>query len=90
MNERQTPNQQNASCADSSIKMTVIKVSIKWSGKKFDDVPLDLELPAKAFKDQLFKLTNVEPPRQKIMVKGGLLKVRLNPSCLTMKRMKPT
>jgi ubiquitin carboxyl-terminal hydrolase 14 len=55
--------------------MTILKVSVKWSGKKFDDVPLDVTKPARDFKEQLYKLTQVEPEKQKIMIKGGMLKV---------------
>ena len=52
-------------------------VSVKWSGKKFDNVELDTSQPGFVFKSQLFSLTGVEPERQKIMIKGGMLKVRL-------------
>ncbi|KAJ1554233.1 Ubiquitin carboxyl-terminal hydrolase 14 [Cladochytrium tenue] len=49
-------------------------VSVKWSGKKFDDIELDLSQPGIVFKTQLFSLTGVEPDRQKILIKGGTLK----------------
>lgn len=48
---------------------------MKWSGKKFDDIELNLDEPGLVFKAQLFALTGVEPDRQKIIVKGGMLKV---------------
>ncbi|KAF9082507.1 Ubiquitin carboxyl-terminal hydrolase 14 [Mortierella sp. AD031] len=51
-----------------------IKVNVKWSGKKFDDIELNLDEPGLVFKAQLFALTGVEPDRQKIIVKGGMLK----------------
>ncbi|KAF9953323.1 Ubiquitin carboxyl-terminal hydrolase 14 [Mortierella alpina] len=51
-----------------------IKVNVKWSGKKFDDIELNLDEPGLVFKAQLFALTGVEPDRQKIIAKGGMLK----------------
>lgn len=48
---------------------------MKWSGKKFDDLELNLDEPGLVFKAQLFALTGVEPDRQKIIAKGGMLKV---------------
>lgn len=51
-------------------------VNVKWSGKKFDDIELNLDEPGLVFKAQLFALTGVEPDRQKIIAKGGMLKVR--------------
>ena len=48
-------------------------VSVKWSGQKFD-VPVDPNETGITFKNQLYSLTSVPPERQKIMVKGGLLK----------------
>lgn len=37
---------------------------------------IDTSQPPYVFKCQLYDLTGVPPERQKIMVKGGLLKVR--------------
>jgi len=51
-----------------------MKVAVKWSGKKFDDIPLNVNESAAVFKMQLFSLTGVEPERQKIMIKGGIMK----------------
>jgi ubiquitin carboxyl-terminal hydrolase 14 len=51
-----------------------VTVSVKWNGKKFDDVIVNLNEPASVFKSQLFSLTGVEPERQKVLVKGGMLK----------------
>ncbi|CAL0308733.1 unnamed protein product [Lupinus luteus] len=52
----------------------MITVSVKWQKELFKDVELDMTQPPYVFKCQLFDLTGVPPERQKIMVKGGLLK----------------
>ncbi|CAM8946594.1 unnamed protein product [Rhodiola kirilowii] len=49
-------------------------VSVKWQKKTFSAVEIDTSQPPYVFKCQLFYLTGVPPERQKIMVKGGLLK----------------
>lgn len=41
----------------------------------FEGIEIDVSLPPYVFKAQLYDLTGVPPERQKIMVKGGLLKV---------------
>jgi ubiquitin carboxyl-terminal hydrolase 14 len=46
---------------------------VKHQGKKYD-VELDPTTTGEDFKLQLYSLTNVEPDRQKILVKGGQLK----------------
>lgn len=46
---------------------------MKHQGKKYD-VELDPSATGETFKYQLYSLTNVEPERQKILVKGGQLK----------------
>ncbi len=46
---------------------------MKHQGKKYD-VEIDTESTGEDFKLQLYSLTNVEPERQKILVKGGPLK----------------
>lgn len=51
-------------------------VNVKWGKEKFDAVELNTEEPPMVFKAQLFALTGVQPDRQKVMVKGGTLKVR--------------
>ncbi len=51
-----------------------MKVVIKWGKKTFDDVEIDTALPAVVFKNQIYSLTGVPPDRQKVMVKGGMLK----------------
>lgn len=48
-------------------------VVVKHQGKKYD-VELDPTTTGEHFKLQLYSLTNVEPERQKILVKGGQLK----------------
>ncbi|KAI8815403.1 hypothetical protein BJ742DRAFT_783447 [Cladochytrium replicatum] len=54
--------------------MPVVNVTVKWSGKKFDNIQLDTDLPPEVFKAQLYTLTGVEPERQKLMGKGGMIK----------------
>ncbi|KAI9088744.1 hypothetical protein DFS34DRAFT_421316 [Phlyctochytrium arcticum] len=54
--------------------MPVVKVNVKWSGKKLDDIEVDTDQPGVVFKTQLYTITGVPPERQKIMVKGGMLK----------------
>lgn len=51
-----------------------VKVSIKWGKETFSDVEVDLSSPPLVFKSQLFALSAVPPDRQKVMIKGGLLK----------------
>ena len=48
---------------------------MKWNGKKYENIELNLDESALVFKSQLFALTNVDVDRQKIMIKGGMLKV---------------
>ncbi|EEF28259.1 Ubiquitin carboxyl-terminal hydrolase, putative [Ricinus communis] len=52
----------------------MLSVSVKWQKKVFPQVEIDTSQPPYLFKCQLFDLTGVPPERQKIMVKGGLLK----------------
>eukprot|EP01135_Chromosphaera_perkinsii_P010057 Nk52_evm1s2002 gene=Nk52_evmTU1s2002 len=54
--------------------MPVLKVKVKWGKQKFDEVELNTGEPPIVFKSQLFTLTGVEPERQKVMTKGGVLK----------------
>lgn len=49
-------------------------MNVKWSKQKFTDLDLDPSEPTAAFKALVFSLTAVEPERQKIMVKGGIVK----------------
>lgn len=55
--------------------MAPIPVKIKHAGK-VHDVQLDPELPAPVFKDAVYQVTGVPPERMKVMIKGGVLKVR--------------
>ncbi|OIW04819.1 hypothetical protein TanjilG_13667 [Lupinus angustifolius] len=52
----------------------MITVSVKWQKELLKDVEIDMTQPPYVFKCQLYDLTGVPPERQKIMVKGGLLK----------------
>lgn len=56
-----------------------LPVNVKWGKEKFDAVELNTEEPPMVFKAQLFALTGVQPDRQKVMVKGGTLKVQMAP-----------
>ena len=55
------------------IKMGSLKVQVKWQKDTYD-VEIDRSQPPLVFKQQLFSLTGVPADRQKIMVKGGMLK----------------
>ncbi|CAK7356823.1 unnamed protein product [Dovyalis caffra] len=52
----------------------MLTVSVKWQKEVFPKVEIDTSQPPYVFKCQLYDLTGVPPERQKIMVKGGLLK----------------
>ncbi len=54
--------------------MVVAKVSVKWGKETFSDVEVLLDETPLVFKSQLFALTGVPPERQKVMIKGALLK----------------
>lgn len=58
-----------------SYKMALISVKIKHAGK-VHDVELDTDLPPGAFKEAIYQKTGVPPERMKVMIKGGMLKVR--------------
>ena len=53
--------------------MASLKVQVKWQKDTYD-VEIDKSQPPVVFKQQLFSLTGVPSDRQKIMVKGGMLK----------------
>ncbi|KAG2722772.1 hypothetical protein I3760_02G141400 [Carya illinoinensis] len=63
----------------------MITVSVKWQKELFKDVEIDTTQPPYVFKCQLYDLTGVPPERQKIMVKGGLLKDEADWSTLGVK-----
>ncbi|KAF5745482.1 ubiquitin carboxyl-terminal hydrolase 6 [Tripterygium wilfordii] len=52
----------------------MLTVSVKWQKEVFPKVEIDTSQPPYVFKCQLYDLTGVPPERQKIMVKGGILK----------------
>ena len=52
----------------------ILLVKIKWGQECFDKVEVDTEEEPMLFKAQLFALTGVQPHRQKVMLKGALLK----------------
>lgn len=54
--------------------MPVYKVNVKWGKEKYKDVECSTDEDPLVFKAQLFALTGVEPTRQKIMLKGTVLK----------------
>ncbi|PPD84749.1 hypothetical protein GOBAR_DD18324 [Gossypium barbadense] len=54
--------------------MVLSGVGVKWQKEVFKSVEIDTSQPSYVFKCQLYDLTEVPPERQKIMVKGGLLK----------------
>ena len=51
-----------------------MKVSVKHQRSVYPDLELDMSQPPEIFKAMLFSLTGVPIERQKVMVKGGLLK----------------
>ena len=55
-----------------------VTVSVKWGKEKFSDVECNTEEPPEVFKAQLFALSGVQPDRQKVMMKGAVLKVSLS------------
>uniref|UniRef100_A0A8C8JJB4 Ubiquitin carboxyl-terminal hydrolase n=1 Tax=Oncorhynchus tshawytscha TaxID=74940 RepID=A0A8C8JJB4_ONCTS len=57
--------------------MPVFSVNVKWGKEKFDAIELNTEEPPMVFKAQLFALSGVQPERQKVMVKGGTLKMEM-------------
>ena len=64
----------NNFCA--TLTMAPLNVQIKHSGKSYN-VSLDPELPPGVFKDAIYQVTGVPVDRMKVMIKGGVLKVRL-------------
>ena len=51
-------------------------MNVKWGKEKFSDVELNTDEPPVVFKAQLFALSSVAPERQKVMVKGAVIKVK--------------
>lgn len=51
-----------------------MKVNVKWGKNAFSDVPLNTEDSPQTFKAHLFELTGVPPERQKLLIKGNVVK----------------
>ncbi|KAA3479274.1 Ubiquitin [Gossypium australe] len=68
--------------------MVLSGVSVKWQKEVFKSVEIDTSQPPYVFKCQLYDLTGVPPERQKIMVKGGLLKGDADWSTVGVKQVK--
>ena len=58
--------------------MAPLNVKVKHAGKVLE-VSLDPAQPATVFKDAVYQVTGVPPDRMKVMIKGGVLKVRVAP-----------
>jgi len=54
-------------------------VNVKWAKEKLNDIELNTDEPPLVFKAQLFALCGVQPERQKLMVKGTVIKVSFCP-----------
>uniref|UniRef100_A0A1A9W057 Ubiquitin carboxyl-terminal hydrolase n=1 Tax=Glossina brevipalpis TaxID=37001 RepID=A0A1A9W057_9MUSC len=54
--------------------MPIFKVKVKWGREQFPDIEVNTDEGPMLFKAQLFALTGVQPERQKVMCKGGILK----------------
>ncbi|SBT71607.1 ubiquitin carboxyl-terminal hydrolase 14, putative [Plasmodium malariae] len=50
--------------------MTIINVTVKWKSNIYNNLELNVAEPVILFKQQLCKLTNVPPEKQKLMYKG--------------------
>ena len=55
--------------------MVTLNVHIKHAGKIYD-LPLNTEAPGAIFKESIYQVTGIPTERMKVMVKGGMLKVR--------------
>lgn len=49
-------------------------VKVKWGREVYPEIDVNTDEEPILFKAQLFALTGVQPERQKIMCKGGILK----------------
>lgn len=52
-----------------------VPIKIKHAGKSYD-LEVDTSAPATVFKEQIYHLTGVPIDKVKVVVKGGMLKVR--------------
>ena len=50
-------------------------MNVKWGKEKFEKVEVNTDETPELFKAQLFALSGVSPERQKVMLKGSVLKV---------------
>ena len=55
--------------------MVTLNVHIKHAGKIYD-LPLNTEAPGAIFKESIYQVTGIPTERMKVMVKGGVLKLR--------------
>ena len=65
----------NILIADSNNIENIFLVNIKWGKEKFEGVEVNTDEPPMLLKAQLFALSGVQPERQKVMVKGQVIKV---------------
>lgn len=54
--------------------MPIYSVNIKWGKERFEGVQCNTDEPPLVFKATIFSLSGVQPDRQKIMIKGSVLK----------------
>ncbi|KAH8410594.1 hypothetical protein KR009_006172 [Drosophila setifemur] len=52
----------------------MLSVKVKWGRELYTDIDVNTDEEPILFKAQLFALTGVQPDRQKVMCKGGILK----------------
>ena len=52
-----------------------LSVNVKWGKEKFSGVEVNTDEPPMLLKAQLFALSGVQPERQKVMIKGQVIKV---------------
>lgn len=65
-------------------KMATVTVKVKHNGK-LHDIVFDPDQPAQAFKQSIYTKTGVPVERQKVMIKGGILKDTTNMASLNAK-----
>lgn len=58
----------------SIIEDLFVLVKVKWGKELYKDVEVNTDDDPLLFKAQLFALTGVQPERQKVMLKGTVLK----------------
>lgn len=56
------------------IQFLFVSVKVKWGKELYKDVEVNTDDDPLLFKAQLFALTGVQPERQKVMLKGAVLK----------------